>query len=113
MFRIIGKRFSVISSFFMDWLKWSCYDAYPMKILRWLPLFVIALYLSAVAKTGGMTDEDREHLLVHFEMTGRMLAEEVRGLSPTQLEYRASPIAGQFGNALPIWRLLNPTTGVN
>jgi hypothetical protein len=62
-----------------------------MKIPRWLPLFVIALYLSAVAKTGGMTDEDREHLLVHFEMTGQMLAEEVRGLSPTQLEYRASP----------------------
>jgi hypothetical protein len=90
MFRIIGERFSVISSFFMDWLKWRCYDACPMKILRWLPLFVIVLNLPAVAKTGGMTDEDREHLLVHFEMTGRMLAEEVRGLSPTQLEYRAS-----------------------
>jgi hypothetical protein len=38
-----------------------------------------------------MTDEDREHLLVHFEMTGHMLAEEVRGLSPAQLEYKASP----------------------
>ena len=75
----------------MDWLKWICYDACPMRILRWLPLFVIALYLSAVAKTAAMTDEDREHLLVHFEMTGQMLAEEVRGLSRTQLEYRASP----------------------
>jgi hypothetical protein len=75
----------------MDWLKWICYDACPMRILRLLPLFVIALYLSAVAKTAGMTDEDREHLLVHFEMTGQMLAEEVRGLSPAQLEYRASP----------------------
>ena len=38
-----------------------------------------------------MTAEDREHLLVHFEMTGSMLAEEVRGLSPAQLEYKASP----------------------
>jgi hypothetical protein len=38
-----------------------------------------------------MTAEDREHLLVHFEMTGQMVAEEVRGLSPVQLEYRASP----------------------
>ena len=62
-----------------------------MRILRWLLFFVIALCLSAVAKTAGMTDEDREHLLVHFQMTGSMLAEEVRGLSPVQLEYRASP----------------------
>jgi len=38
-----------------------------------------------------MSDRDREHLLVHFEMTGSMLAEEVRGLSPAQLEYKASP----------------------
>lgn len=66
-----------------------------MRILRWLPLVVLALCLSAVAKTSGktagMTDEDREHLLVHFEMTGQMLAEEVRGLSPAQLEYRTGP----------------------
>jgi hypothetical protein len=41
---------------------------------------------SAVAKTGGMTDEDREYLLFHFEMTAQMLAEEVRWLFPTQLE---------------------------
>ena len=38
-----------------------------------------------------MTDDDREHLLVHFEMTTQMLAEQVRGLSPAQLEYKASP----------------------
>ena len=38
-----------------------------------------------------MTDEDREHLLVHFQMTTQMVAEQVRGLSPAQLEYRASP----------------------
>jgi hypothetical protein len=38
-----------------------------------------------------MSSEDREHLLVHFQMTGQMLESEVRGLSPAQLEYRASP----------------------
>ena len=37
-----------------------------------------------------MTSEDREHLLVHFQMTGQMLESEVRGLSPSQLEYRSS-----------------------
>src|SRR6266576_1798257 len=62
-----------------------------MRILRWLPLIVLALYLSSVAKSAGMTDQDREHLLVHFQMTGQMLAEQVRGLSPAQLEYRAAP----------------------
>ena len=64
-----------------------------MRILRLLPFLVIAFHLSAAGQTSasGMTDEDREHLLVHFEMTGRVLAEEVRGLSPAQLEYRTSP----------------------
>jgi hypothetical protein len=62
-----------------------------MRTLRLVALFVIALYLPALAKAAGMTGEDREHLLVHFEMTGQMLAEQVRGLSPAQLEYKASP----------------------
>jgi len=38
-----------------------------------------------------MTDTDREHLLVHLEMTTQMVAEQVHGLSPAQLEYKASP----------------------
>ena len=38
-----------------------------------------------------VADTDREHLLVHFEMTAQMVAEQVRGLSPAQLEYKASP----------------------
>jgi hypothetical protein len=38
-----------------------------------------------------MSAKDREHLLVHFEMTTQMVAEQVRGLSPAQLEYKASP----------------------
>jgi len=47
----------------------------------------MAMRLSAA----GMTAEDREHLLVHFEMTGQVLASEIRGLSQAQLEYRAAP----------------------
>jgi hypothetical protein len=64
-----------------------------MKLLRWLPIVLIAVSLPAIAETAkaGMTAEDREHLLVHFQMTGSLLAEEVRGLSSAQLEYRASP----------------------
>src|SRR5258708_18296619 len=64
-----------------------------MRIRQVMPLLVITLSLSATARAAetGMTDEDREHLLVHFEMTGQVLAEQVRGLSQAQLEYRASP----------------------
>lgn len=68
-----------------------------MRIPRSLPLILIALALrfsavpAAAAPATGMSDDDREHLLVHFQMTGQMLAEQVRGLSPAQLEYKASP----------------------
>ncbi|HLJ47213.1 MAG TPA: DinB family protein [Bryobacteraceae bacterium] len=58
-----------------------------MRIIRYLPLIAIATRLCC----GAMTDEDREHVLVHFQMTGQWLADEVRGLSHAQLEYRASP----------------------
>jgi len=62
--------------------------------LKRSPLLVAALticLLSAPLYAGSMTGADREHLLVHFEMTTQMLAEQVRGLSPAQLEYKASP----------------------
>src|SRR5580698_4714053 len=58
-----------------------------MKLIRFFPVAAIVVRLSGAS----MTPDDREHLLVHFEMTGQMLAEEVRGLSAAQLEYRASP----------------------
>jgi len=48
-------------------------------------------FLTAPLFAAPMTAMDREHLLVHFEMTTQMVAELVRGLSPTQLEYKASP----------------------
>ncbi|HLK68243.1 MAG TPA: DinB family protein [Bryobacteraceae bacterium] len=58
-----------------------------MRWIRLLSLVAMAMRLSAA----GMTAEDREHLLVHFEMTGQVLASEIRGLSQAQLEYRAAP----------------------
>jgi hypothetical protein len=61
-----------------------------MKRIVLSTLLLLAFTLSGFAATG-MTDEDREHLLVHFQMTTQMVAEQVRGLSPAQLEYRASP----------------------
>src|SRR5579885_2647017 len=61
-----------------------------MKLLRVFPVVLLILSLTSIA-VAGMTDEDREHLLVHFQMTTQMVAEQVRGLSPAQLEYRASP----------------------
>jgi hypothetical protein len=64
------------------------------NMLRGLPLLVLALtvcLLSAPLFAAPMTDTDREHLLVHLQMTTEMVAEQVRGLSPAQLEYKASP----------------------
>jgi hypothetical protein len=60
-----------------------------MKSFRVLALLILTVTVRLSAAP--MSDEDREHLLVHFQMTGQMVAEEVRGLSPAQLEYKASP----------------------
>jgi len=57
--------------------------------LRGLPLLVLTL--TGCLFAAPMTNTDREHLLVHFEMTTQMVAEQVRGLSPAQLEYKVSP----------------------
>ncbi|MGA2859216.1 MAG: DinB family protein [Candidatus Sulfotelmatobacter sp.] len=62
-----------------------------MKTIRLLPILFLLTTTLRLSAAQGMSDRDREHLLVHFEMTGSMLAEEVRGLSPAQLEYKASP----------------------
>ena len=70
---------------------------FTMKILRTYMLrggtiLALTVYLSAAPLFAApMTQEDREHLLVHFEMTTQMVAELVHGLSPAQLEYKASP----------------------
>ena len=54
-------------------------------------LTLIVCLLAAPLLAAPMTNQDREHLLVHFEMTTQMVAEQVHGLSPAQLEYKASP----------------------
>jgi hypothetical protein len=60
--------------------------------LRDLAILTLAVcLLAAPVLAAPMNQEDREHLLVHFEMTTQIVAEQVRGLSPTQLEYKASP----------------------
>ena len=58
-----------------------------MKALRTLSLLMIALRLSAA----GMSAEDRQHLMVHLQMTEQWLTDEVRGLSPAQLSFRSAP----------------------
>ena len=61
------------------------------RYLSSLALALMVLLFATCSSGAQMSDRDREHLLVHFEMTTQMVAEEVRGLSPAQLEYKASP----------------------
>jgi hypothetical protein len=61
-------------------------------LLRWPVLVTLTVsVLAAQVFAAPMTAADRQHLLVHFQMTTQMLDEQVRGLSPAQLEYRAAP----------------------
>jgi hypothetical protein len=63
-----------------------------MSMLRGLILLSLTLcLLAAPLLAAPMSDGDREHLLVHFQMTTQMVAEQTHGLSPAQLEYKASP----------------------
>src|SRR5215469_12635510 len=66
-----------------------CCTLRAMKTTLLLPVVVLAF--SVQLSAAPMTDQDREHLLVHFEMRGEMLAEQVRVLSQAQLEFKASP----------------------
>ena len=61
------------------------------RSLLLLVLTLTACLFAAPMFGASMTDMDREHLLVHLEMTTQMVAEQVRGLSLAQLEYKASP----------------------
>jgi hypothetical protein len=61
------------------------------RLQDWAILTLSICLLSPPLFAAPMTADDREHLLVHFEMTTQMLAEQVHGLSPAQLEYKASP----------------------
>jgi len=81
-----------------------------MRTLRFLPLLVIALHLSAAGMTG-MTDEDREHLLVHFEMTGQMWPSRCEDFQRLSSNTAPPPIAGLYGSAFLIWRSPNLIIG--
>jgi hypothetical protein len=61
------------------------------KLRAWTILTLSVCLLTGPLFGASMTKEDREHLLVHFQMTTQMVAEQVRGLSPAQLEYKVSP----------------------
>ena len=71
----------------------------PLVLALTLCLFAASLFPAPLPAAppvpppvaASMSDTDREHLLVHFQMTTQMVAEQVRGLSPAQLEYKASP----------------------
>ena len=64
----------------------------PTYTLRGLTTLTLTVcLLAAPLFAAPMTKDDREHLLVHLEMTTQMVAEQVRGLSPAQLEYKAAP----------------------
>lgn len=60
----------------------------PLRALL-LPVFV-ALSVSP-AGAAGMTDDDRQRLVAHFEMTEAWLRAEVAGLSAAQLTFRPAP----------------------
>ena len=63
-----------------------------MDRLSRLLVAAVTISMFAVPSFGApMSGEDREHLLVHLEMTTQMVAEQVRGLSRAQLKYKASP----------------------
>src|SRR3954470_10810181 len=58
---------------------------------NWTVLILTICLLAVPLLAAPLSNDDREHLLVHFEMTTQMVAEPVQGLSPAQLEYKASP----------------------
>jgi hypothetical protein len=57
----------------------------------WTILTVTVCLLAAPLFAEPMTKEDREHLLVHFEMTTQMVAEQVRGGPDVACSWRKIP----------------------
>ena len=69
----------------------TMYSLRAYMLRDWAILTLSVCLLATPLVAASMTKEDREHLVVHFEMTTQMVAEQVHGLSPAQLEYKASP----------------------
>jgi hypothetical protein len=57
------------------------------------PILFAAAALSAAVSLGAaeITDQERQRLVAHMEMTGSWLIDEVASLSPAQLEFRRTP----------------------
>jgi hypothetical protein len=60
-------------------------------MLRTLAVAVIALTASAAPSAGAITEQERQHLLAHLDMTAAWLVDEVSGLTPAQIEFRPGP----------------------
>ena len=60
-----------------------------MRISRLLVLLTLLSF--ELHARGPMTNEDREHLVAHLQMTQSWLADEVSSLSVEQLNYRMAP----------------------
>jgi len=51
----------------------------------------VVLLMMVVRLSAAMSAEDRQHLVVHLQMTEQWLSDEVRGLSTAQVNFRPGP----------------------
>ena len=58
---------------------------------RTLAVAVIALTVSAAPAARAITEQERQRLLAHLDMTAAWLVDEVSGLTPAQIEFRPGP----------------------
>lgn len=56
-----------------------------------LAMVCVVCTSTAIAGAGPMTDQERQRLLAHMEMTSSWLIDEVTGLTPAQLAFRRAP----------------------
>ena len=81
-------------------------------LLRHCTTLTVAVWLlSAPLLAAPLTAEDRQHLLVHLEMTTQMVGEQVRGLSPAQLEYNLRRTGGASVKWFRTWLWPSRTIG--
>jgi len=57
----------------------TMYSLRAYMLRDWAILTLSVCLLATPLVAASMTKEDREHLVVHFEMTTQMVAEQVRG----------------------------------
>ena len=80
----------------------------PLVLALTLCLFAASLFPAPLPAAppvpppvaASMSDTDREHLLVHFQMTTQMVAEQVHGFRPRNWSTAPRPTAGRSGNVV-------------